>query len=589
MALSNLSCVSQFYPNICIFPKITHQRPALTSFKTNHVCCSLSSNISPPVVERRSANYQPSIWSYEYLQSLKIDHVDSNYNNRAERLEQEIRCVINDADNEGSLSLLQMIDDIQRLGLGHRFEMDIKSALYRFVSLEECNVAQWKSLHATALRFRLLRQHGYEISQDVFKCLKDNEGSFMDCLSMDVEGMVSLYEASFFSFKGEDLMDEALEFTRKHLMNLHDSDACLREEVSKALELPLHRRILRQEAREYIETYGRKTDAIPKLLELAKLDFNIVLATLRSDLQDMLRWWKDIELASKLDFARDRLMECFFWSVGMVPLPQFSNCRKGLTKVTTLITTIDDVYDVYGTLDELELFTNAVHRWDVNAMKNLPDYMKLCFLALYNTVNELAYDTLKDHGQNILPYLTKAWGDLLKAFLVEAKWCQNKRTPTFKNYLKNAWVSVSGILILVHTYFLMTPTIAKQALESLEKNNNIILWPSLVFRLCNDLGTSKAELERGETASSLLCYMNEMGCSEEVAREYMRDLIDESWKKMNEGRVECSSLFDKHFLETAINLARISHFTYQHGDAHGSPDDRCKNRVASLIIEPVSC
>ena len=53
-------------------------------------------------------------------------------------------------------------------------------------------------------------------------------------------------------------------------------------------------------------------------------------------------------------------MECFFWTVGMVPEPQYSHVRKGLTKVTSLITTIDDVYDVYGTYDELELFTNAV-------------------------------------------------------------------------------------------------------------------------------------------------------------------------------------------------------------------------------------
>ena len=41
-------------------------------------------------------------------------------------------------------------------------------------------------------------------------------------------------------------------------------------------------------------------------------------------------------------------------------------------------------------------------------MKDLPEYMKLCFLALYNTVNEMVYDTLKEHGVDILPYLTKA-------------------------------------------------------------------------------------------------------------------------------------------------------------------------------------
>lgn len=55
-------------------------------------------------------------------------------------------------------------------------------------------------------------------------------------------------------------------------------------------------------------------------------------------------------------------MENFFWTVGVVFEPGQGYCRRMLTKINALITTIDDVYDVYGTLDELELFTDAVQR-----------------------------------------------------------------------------------------------------------------------------------------------------------------------------------------------------------------------------------
>ncbi len=69
-------------------------------------------------------------------------------------------------------------------------------------------------------------------------------------------------------------------------------------------------------------------------------------------------------------------MENFFWTVGVIFHPQFGYSRRMLTKVIALITTIDDVYDVYGTLDELELFTNAVERLVLIAL-----HMK-CFIWL---------------------------------------------------------------------------------------------------------------------------------------------------------------------------------------------------------------
>ncbi|XP_059451578.1 probable terpene synthase 12 [Corylus avellana] len=561
--------------------------PLLLDHKCGQSRCSAKTQASPLQVERQSANYKPSFWSYDFVQSLNNHYADEKYKDRAKKLEEDVRSMIHN-ENADSLATLELIDDVQRLGLGYRFETEITRALDNYASSKGCNDERIdKCLHATALSFRLLRQQGYQVSQDVFNSFKDDSGNFKECLTKDVKGMLSLYEASYLGFEGENLLDEATTFTRMHLKDLKgDVSKSMAEQVSHALEVPLHHRMLRLEARWYIEAYNKREDANSLLLELAKLDFNIVQSVFQRELQDMSRWWKDMGLANKLSFTRDRLMECYFWTIGMAFEPQLSNFRKGLTKVAALVTTIDDVYDVYGTLDELELFTDAVERWDINAVKNLPHYMKLCFLALYNTINEMVYETLKEKGHNTLPYLTKAWADLCKTFLQEAKWSYNKEMPTFKDYLDNAWLSVSGAIALVHSYFFLNEEFTKQGLEGLEKYHDLLRWPSIIFRLCNDLSTSAGELKRGETANSIHCYMRDTGVSEEIASKHMRNMIDRIWKKMNEERV-VDSPFGENLVVTAINLARIAQCTYQYGDGHGAPDKKAKNRVLSLIIEPV--
>ncbi|XP_027908693.1 tricyclene synthase EBOS, chloroplastic-like [Vigna unguiculata] len=542
------------------------------------------------VSERKSANYQPNLWTYDFLQSLKHAYADTRYEDRVKVLQEEVRRMIKDESSD-IWHKLELINDVKRLGLSYHYDKEISEVLLWFHSSARFNAAIVnRSLHETALCFRLLREYGYDITADIFERFKEENGNFKTSLVSDVKGMLSLYEASFFGYEGEKILDEAMVFSSFHLrdaLNKGESSNMVLEEVNHALELPLHHRIQRLEARWYIESYAKRTDSNRLLLEAAKLDFNVVQSTLQNDLQQMSRWWRGMGLASKLSFSRDRLMECFFWTVGMDFEPQFSDLRKGLTKVTSLITTIDDVYDVYGTLDELELFTAAVESWDVKAVQVLPDYMKICFLALYNTVNEFAYDALKEHGQDILPYLTKAWSDMLKAFLQEAKWSRDRHLPRFDDYLSNAWVSVSGIVILTHAYFLLNHNITKEALESLHNYHSLLQKSSIIFRLCNDLGTSKAELERGEAANSIVCYMRENGSSEEGAYKHIHSLLNETWKKMNKDRVS-ESPFPKAFVETAMNLGRISQCTYQYGDGHGAPDSTAKSRIRSLIIEPIA-
>lgn len=64
-----------------------------------------------------------------------------------------------------------------------------------------------------------------------------------------------------------------------------------------------------------------------------------------------------------LEFARDRLTENYLWTMGNMFEPHLSKCRIGVTKFVCILTAIDDIYDVYGSLDELECFTNAVKKY----------------------------------------------------------------------------------------------------------------------------------------------------------------------------------------------------------------------------------
>ena len=73
-------------------------------------------------------------------------------------------------------------------------------------------------------------------------------------------------------------------------------------------------------------------------------------------------WYKETGLPEKLGFARHRLAKCFLWAMGFVPEHHLGYSREIMIKVAVFITIIDDIYDVYGTLEELELFTDIIER-----------------------------------------------------------------------------------------------------------------------------------------------------------------------------------------------------------------------------------
>ncbi|KAJ4703292.1 Terpene synthase [Melia azedarach] len=555
------------------------------------LCCQTNSEafnvITPP---RQPHSYKPNIWRYDVIQSLQSKYKEEGYRRQAEKLVDDVKLLFLAAADE-VLPKLQLVDRIGKLGLSYLFQEEIRGALDTISSIKNGSPCLEGDLYATALCFKLLRQYGYEVSQDVFIGFMDEKGTFSSAnkCTDDIKGLIELFEASHLVLEGENILEEAKVFSKATLKDIYPTlNSELGEKVAKVLELPSHWRVQWFEVRWHINSYENEKHNNQILLELAKLNFNIVQATLQNDLREVSRWWRNLGLIENLNFSRDRLVESYMCAVGLAYEPKHSCFRKWLTKVVIFILVIDDIYDIYGSLEELQQFTNAVERWDSREIENLPECMKICFQALYETANEMANEIQKEKGWNIkvLPHLRKVWADFCKALFLEAKWHHNGYTPSLEEYLSNAWISSSGALLSAHSFFSIMSEVTEETADFLGPNQDLVYNSSLIIRLCNDLGTSAAELERGDVASSILCCMMEMNISEEKARNHIKGVISNTWTKLNGQCFNQSPLFQS-FVNITTKFARVAHSLYQYGDGFGVQDRDTKKHILSLLIEPL--
>ncbi|KAI3952589.1 hypothetical protein MKW98_015818 [Papaver atlanticum] len=338
---------------------------------------------------------------------------------------------------------------------------------------------------------------------------------------------------------------------------------CLGDSIALAMK--------RLEARWYIDTYEMMEDGMePLLLESAKLDFNMV----KADFQE------DLNTSQVLKFSRDRWVETFFWAVGCTFEPKFGNYGRHLTKLCC-----HDMYDIYSSPGEVKMFTEAIERWDINTVEDLPYYMKVCFMAMFNTQNEIAYDVLKKHGFHAISYLKTSMADYCKSVMEEAKWYKYK--TTLEEYISNAWMSVSGCIISSVAFFVLTKEPTKEAFECIMDYNSSEIRRSAftVMRLANDLATSSDELKRGDIPTAIQCYMHESGVSESDAREHIKHLISETW--MNNDKFS-RSLFPESFIDSMQSIARASQCIYQFGDGYGvAAESLTKGNAMLMFFQPI--
>ncbi|MCD9559930.1 hypothetical protein HAX54_018307 [Datura stramonium] len=435
-----------------------------------------------------------------------------------------------------------------------------------------------EDLYATALCFRLLREHGYPASQDMLKDLFDGKGK----LASDMKTLLVLLEGSHLSMDGENLLNDIRLFSIKNLQNF-TSDVGRFTTTN-----PLAWRVRWYDIRRHINAQKViECNTNSMLLELAKLNFNIIQAAHQKDLKDVIRWWSNLCIVEDLDFTRDRIVESFFFAVGIASEPQHGSIRKWLAKVIQLVLIIDDVYDIYGSLDDVQQFTRAIEKWDSKEVQLLPECIQICFKALHDTMEEISIEIQRQKGgPSVLPHMKLVWVNFCKALLVEATWYHKGHIPTLKEYLDNGWTSSSGPLLSFHVIFGLTDKITNETLDLCTNCQEIIYHTSVIIRLCNDQGTSTAELERGDVASSIICYMQEENVSEDVAREHIESIILNSWKKINY-HFNILPTSQRKIIKYIINEARMAHVMYHSGDGFGVQDGETRDLVLINLVEPI--
>ncbi|XP_047937578.1 germacrene A synthase-like [Salvia hispanica] len=535
---------------------------------------------------RPESKFPPSLWGDHFINHVSDSKVVEKYSKTVEVMKSDVRNLLT-APQTKMIDTMNLIDTLERLGVSYHFENDIEEKLQQYFHLNtNYHDDEAYDLYTVALHFRLFRQHGHPISSEIFSKWTDGNGKFNESIKSDAKGMLSLYEASYLRTRGETILDEALAFTTATLKSMVPNlRSPLKKNVELALVQPLHFGIPRLEAHSYITMYEEEELRNETLIKFAKIDYNLLQMLHREELQQVSRWWKELGLISKLPYARDRIVECFFWAVALHYEPQYSLARVFFAKSAAMISVIDDTYDAYGTIEELEVFTEAIQRWDFGELSRLPDYMRPLYKAILELYMQFEDELAKEGRSYASFYAIEGLKELVRCYFKEAKWFIKGNLPPFEEYLKLG-VITSTVCYLVPSCFMGIGSARKEDFEWLSKKPKILVAACTIGRLVDDVGSYEGEMERGQLAIGVESYVKENGVTKEEAMAKFMELAMNAWKDTNKEMLRPSCYKSRDLLTVILNFERLVDVTYKDKeDGYTHPEKVLKPLIIDMFVD----
>ncbi|PHT62778.1 (E,E)-germacrene B synthase, partial [Capsicum annuum] len=361
-------------------------------------------------------------------------------------------------------------------------------------------------------------------------------------------------------------------------------DNSLKAQVSEALIRPIHTNVPRVAARKYMPIYENIESHDGLLLKFAKLDFHILQKVHQRELSELTRWWNDLDPVNNFPYARDKLVECYYWAIGVYYEPQYRRARRTLTKLVAIITVTDDLYDAYATYDELVPFTDAVERCDIGAMDSISSYMRPLYQVFLDYFDEMEEESTIN-GKLDYVYCAKIeTNKWTKSYLKEAEWLRYGVSPKCEDYKRNATITVSNQLILITSLIVAEEFISKETFEWVINESLVLPASSLINRLKDDIIGHEHEQQREHEASFIECYMKEYRVSEQEACGEAWRQIANAWKDINAAYLRVTKV-PTFVLEPALNLSRLVHILQK--DDFTDSQSFLKDVITMLFVDSV--